>query len=573
MDQPERISYTNRDLLGLHDEVTEYIAEYIPAIEDASEMNNGRVYLTIMEALADNNNFATDQIHNETIISEARQRKNIIRRARALGYSPSPVSAASVDLTFSMLVGTAPVGGYAVPIYTRMQTTSSPTLEFLTTESGTIAEGATSVSIPAVQGILVSGESLATSSSGELNQEYTLSNAQTPHQFVEISVDSTLWTRVDTFASSDQDSNHYILQFDEDDFTTVIFGNGTFGKVPSGGSVITATYIYTNAEDGNVVPGSITRLLGTAASNIGVTNALRASGGAASESNDSIRQNAPAVKQSDERAVTPSDHVALAQAEGGVFRAFADDRNDGARTDVFLLPEGGGEASSFLISQVQTKLDAAKIDGSIIVVDTLKQTGVIISVNVVTKDNKTPKATVRQRVRQATLDNLDYRLLTKGRAFTRSDLSGVYEALSNRNLVDYVDFPILTRVPRVEKSNSSAPDFVGRIDVFDGVEYSEYLITATSTTEFSVSVDSAPQSTIGTVATEFTTDDGFVKFTLGETGDTLTVGNTWKFSTSRYSDNIVIGSNEVMFLERESDLEISVFFPGEYDIATKSAVA
>jgi hypothetical protein len=77
---------------------------------------------------------------------------------------------------------------------------------------------------------------------------------------------------------------------------------------------------------------------------------------------------------------------------------------------------------------------------------------------------------------------------------------------------------------------------------------------------------------LGTVATEYTTSGGEVTFTLGVTGDTLTAGDTWLFKTSDYVDNIVIDDNEVMRLESSADLNVSVFFPGEYDITTKSAV-
>jgi hypothetical protein len=533
-------------------------------------MNSGRVFLTIHEALTDNVNFSVDQNFLETQLTKARQRKNILRLAYMLDYEPTSVSAASVDLTVSMLTGVASSGGFAIPIYTIFRSITSPVVVFLAIESGSIAEGATSTSVQAVQGTRVTGEVLAASADGSTNQKYTLANAKTPHSLIEIYVDGKLWTKVQDFASSDDESEEYRLEYDEDDFTEVIFGDAENGSPPDTGSVVTANYIYTDAEDGNASKDTITKVTGTLASTVGVNNDEAASGGAASETNESIKRNAPASRRSFDRAVNKSDYEALATAIEGVFKAFSV-RGEGARNDIYLMPEGGGVASSFLISTVQTELDSKKVDGAIPVADTLQEAGILVSVNVVTFSDRISKASVKQKVITETNDNLVYTKLIRGRAFTQSDLSGIYEAIDNGELIDYVDFTVLTRVPRVVKSNSSAPDFVGRVKLTSSVGYDTYLVTAVSTTQFAVSKNGIPQASQGTVATEYTTSGSEVTFTLGESGDTLTIGDTWTFKTSEYVDNIVIDGNETMKLEQASDLVVSVFYPGEYDLRTKSA--
>lgn len=568
--QAKRLSYTKRDLLSLHGEVTKYWKNFVPIVTDASEMNSGRIYLTIHEALLDNANFSIDQNFLEMMLKTARQRKNILRLAYMLDYEPTSVSAASVDLTASMLAGTAPSGGFPIPIYTQFKSTDSPALDFFAVEATSIPEGGISVSVPAIQGVRVVGETLAASASGDPNQEYTLANAKTPHSLIEVYVDSKLWTKVQDFSESDDESEHYCLEFDEDDYTTVIFGDGEFGKIPDSGSTITSNYVKTDADEGNASAETITKVIGTTASTIGVTNDNRASGGAVSETNESIKRNAPSVRSSYARIVTKDDCAAVATAMEGVYKAFAV-HVEGARTDVYLMPEGGGIASSYLIDTVQTELDSKKMDGAIIVVDTLQEAGIVISVNVVTYSNNVSKASVKSKVIDETNDNLDYTKLTRGRAFTHSDLSGIYEAIEDGDLVDYMDYTMLTRVPRVVQSNASAPEFVGRVNVTSSAGYDTYLVTAISTSQFAVSKNGEPQSELGTVATEYTTDSSEVTFTLGESGDTLTIGDTWTFKTSKYVDNIVIDDNETMKLEKSSDLSVSVFYPGEYDLKTKSA--
>jgi hypothetical protein len=570
--QAKRISYTRRDLLSIHPDVTLYIKEFVTRITDASEMNTGRLFLTIIEALVDNANFSIDQIHLEGQLDKARQRKNILRLARLVGYQPSSVSAASVDLTFTLLSGVAPVGGVSIPIDTRVQTTVAPVVEFVTTAAATILEGTSTITVAASQGVVVSGEVLTSAASGDPNQRYTITNPRTPHSFIEVRVDGKLWTSDTDFADADEESEVYRLEFDEDDFTEVIFGDDEFGKTPSIGSSVIVDYIQTEAEDGNAPANTIQQVVGTLASTVGVDNDEGASGGAPSESNDSIRRQAPASFRSFLRAVTKDDYEAQSTEEAGVFKAFAI-ATEGARTDVFLLPEGGGVASSSLITQVQQKLNERKVEGAVAVVQSLQEAGISISVNVVAFSSKIAKATIKKKIVDETNTQLNYTKLTRGRAFTRSDLDGIYEAIDDGTLVDYVDFTILTRIPRIVKSNASAPDFVGRVQLTSLVDYDEYLVTAISTTQFSTSKNGAPQTVNGTVAVEFTTDLGEISFTLGESGDTFTVGDTWRFKTSRYVDNIVIDDEEVMTLERDSDLIVSVYFPGEYDVKTKTAVA
>lgn len=568
LQQPRRISYTRRDLLSYHDDVTRYLVEFVDRITDASEMNTGRLYLTIHEALIDNANFALDNIHLESQIRNARQRKNILEEAYALGYQPSPVSAASVDVEIFMLSGVAPSGGKTIPIYTRLSTTVSPVIEFLTSEQVVIAEGEPSAQVSAIQGYLVSSESLSASSNGEPNQRYELTNANTPHIYIEVRVDGVLWTEVDDWADSDEESQHYRLEFDEDDITTIIFGDDEFGKAPNTGSAITASYIVTDAEDGNVSPESISRLIGTLASDVGVINDESASGGAVSETNDSIRRNAPATRRAFQRAVTKDDYVAEAISQSGVYNAFAQ-HQEGTRTDVYIMPEGGGTASSLLIQQIQDHLDDVKVEGAVPVVHALEQASIKISVNAVLSNRNIQKSTAKQKIRQATLEALDFRELTRGRGFTISDLAGIYENIDD--LIDLVDFTVLTRVPRVEQSNSSAPEMKGRVTVGTTSSYDTWLVTAISATQFIVTKNGTPQSAQGTVATAYTSDNSEVSFTLGVSGDTLTIGDTWTWTTSEYVDNIVIDDNETMQLELDSDLVISVYYPREYDVATKSA--
>lgn len=569
--QPKRLSYTRRDLLSYHDDVSKYIKAYIPRITDTSEANAGRLTLTLTEALVDNANHAIDNVHLESQLKNAIQRKNILELARAIGYSPISVSNASVDLTYTLLSGVAPVGGYPIPIYTRSQTTNSPVVEFITSAPLVIPEGESSAVVSGIQGVRVTGDVLTAAASGDPDQTYKLRYSKTPHDLIEVYVNGTRWTLASDFYDTDDESEVFILVFDEDDYTSIIFGDGEFGKAPAAGSNIQVNYVVTLAELGNAEASTVNRVIGVLASTVSVINVEKASGGAASETNDSIKINAPAHRRTYDRAVTKPDYEAIATAVTGVYKAFASS-NEGARTDIYLLPNGGGVASAYLIGLVQAAVNDVKIEGSIPVVQSLQNGYISVSVNLITYDNRTSKSIIKQKAQQETLDNLHYTKLTRGRGFTISDLSRVYENLDDNTLIDYADFSVLTRVPRVIQSNLTAPSIVGRVKVNNTAGYDEYLITALSTTKYVISKNGIPESVQGTVATAYTTAGGEISFTLGITGDVLTVGDTWRFKTSKYVDNIVLDPNEIMALEKLSDLSISVYYPGEYNIKLKASV-
>lgn len=567
--QPKRLSYTRRDILSLDGDVDRYIKEFIPEIKDTSRANVGRLYLQLIEALVDNLNFSVDQAQIESLLEKARQRKNILRLSYLIGYAPKATSSASVDLTVSMLSGVAGPGGQSIPAFTVFQTTTTPVVEFFNPDAATILEGSTSVTVPAVQGVRVIDEILSSAADGSPNQVYTLGNARTPHEFLEVKVDGVVVSKKSDFADGNADEIIYKAEFDEDDFTNIIFGDGEFGKAPPAGSSITVTYVRSAGDDGNA--SVISRVIGTIASTVGVSNAESASGGAESETDASIKRNAPANRRAFERIVTLSDHESIADAITGVFSSFAK-HNEGTRTDVYIMPEGGGVASSTLLNTVQEQFDLKKLEGAIPVAQALNQASVLISMNAVTFSTDIEKNLVKRKIRNAITDALDFTKIKPGRGFTRSDVAGIIENLDNGTLIDYVDFTILSRVPRVVKSNVSAPDFVGRVTISPTAGYDTWLVTALTTTTFSVTKNGTPQTTNGTVATSYTTDNSEITFTLGIPSDTLTVGDTWKFDTSKYVDNIVISENESMRLELDTDLAVAVFFPDEYNLKTKSAV-
>jgi hypothetical protein len=124
---------------------------------------------------------------------------------------------------------------------------------------------------------------------------------------------------------------------------TIRFGDGTFGELPEGGSILTARYCVGGGDIGNVAADSITRIdagstLAMRAS--AVTNPFQATGGADQETDESVRRLAPQVFRATQfRAVRPEDYSAAAETLATVQRAGTAFRYTGSWLTAFTSVE------------------------------------------------------------------------------------------------------------------------------------------------------------------------------------------------------------------------------------------
>ncbi|MBL7189110.1 MAG: baseplate J/gp47 family protein [Phycisphaerae bacterium] len=156
-----------------------------------------------------------------------------------------------------------------------------------------------------------------------------------------------------TLAFSRKAEPDYMIETDENDVTTVIFGDGRYGEIPSPGANITANYRVGGGTIGNVGALQITtvsnapqlQLLGAQ-----VTNRQAASGGAQRESIDDAIRFAPTVFSSMQRSVTADDYVAQAKLFPGVSKARAEPTNWNT-IKLYIAPMGTGEPPSDILKR------------------------------------------------------------------------------------------------------------------------------------------------------------------------------------------------------------------------------
>ncbi|NVM28536.1 MAG: hypothetical protein HWN65_06810 [Candidatus Helarchaeota archaeon] len=96
--------------------------------------------------------------------------------------------------------------------------------------------------------VLGSGDKKKKSQSFKLVKEYSTSTTD-----LQIYVDNSLWTRVNSFSRSRSNDRHYIVRIDENGTATVQFGDGVKGaRLPTGTNNVVATYRTGAGTSGNV---------------------------------------------------------------------------------------------------------------------------------------------------------------------------------------------------------------------------------------------------------------------------------------------------------------------------------
>ncbi len=553
-----RFRYTAKDYDALTAELERFLPEFVPEISDSTRRNPGRLFLQAWVALFDVLGYQQDINFIESLWGMAQQERNLVLMAQGIPWAYPGPSPASVDLEFTSVGGPT----LNVPPYLACTTADNPPKKYLTVASGSVAAPGETVTVAAVEGERVIEEVLTESASGEVNQTYELENAYTPYQYIEVRVGTTLWERqAFTLFDSESDAEHYVVRPNPADLSKarIVFGDNEWGAAPPAGSRITVSYIRCNGSDGNTPANSITKITGPISASFNVNNPEAGAGGSYGPDADTIRMQAPWLGQTYQRAVNEEDFLAIAVNVPGVYDA-AIANIIGSIFNLYVMPEGGGVASQALLDLVKNTIQPLQVIGGVVNVETVEPIELRITARVFTRTNDLPRSVIRQKVIDEILANLVYTEIEIGKAFTVSELSRIILDIEDSSLIQSVNFPILTAVPRVVQSVESDPAMQGDIEVLAGAGYSEWTVTELTPTTFTVKRDGSTVDT-GTVGEQFTSPDNEIRFTLGTPTDTLTAGAVWSFRTSKYSGNIQIGSGEVPVISSLSNVEVEVYYP------------
>ncbi|MBV9956813.1 MAG: putative baseplate assembly protein [Acidobacteria bacterium] len=163
-------------------------------------------------------------------------------------------------------------------------------------------------------------------SEGLPDQVFTLRRAPVQPDSLELvveqaNVEPQTWERVQDFLSSGPEDQHYLLNATRGELT---FGDGQRGLIPPAGvEIIARQYLSGGGGAGNVGPGLITTPLTSLVGVDKVTNERPATGGRDEQDVETLKERAPRLLRSRDRAITAEDYAALAAEAGEVRKATA----------------------------------------------------------------------------------------------------------------------------------------------------------------------------------------------------------------------------------------------------------
>jgi hypothetical protein len=175
----------------------------------------------------------------------------------------------------------------------------------------------------------------------------TYTSAPTPsgiESTLEVRVNDVRWPEVEGLVWLGANERGYITKTDNEDKTSVIFGDGEHGaRLPTGAENITAVYRNGIGAAGNVVAEQISLLATKPLGVKSVINPLPASGGADRERRDQARRNAPLAVMALDRLVSVQDYADFARTFAGIGKASAKRLSDGRRQVVHVTIAGADD--------------------------------------------------------------------------------------------------------------------------------------------------------------------------------------------------------------------------------------
>ena len=306
------------------DDISDNLKNFLKGQDAFKDYNfEGSNLATLIDLLAYSSHisaFNTNLAASEMFLDSAQIRKNVVSRAKDLGFTPSSVSSATSVFDIE-LVGvrnadsTIPSSAaMTIPRGQRFSTVyNGTTYEFVCTASVTPTQNGTTFSYPSInvkQGVYVTDTFVYDST--EQNPKFVLSNLRADVITLGVKLISdgkpSNYTKADNVSSITTTAKVYFTQENEDGYTEFYFGDDTLGAKPFDGDIIQVTYLVTDVIHAN---GALNFALVdniNGFSDASIQNVTPAYGGAEKESIESIKFKASKSYASQNRLVTLDDY-------------------------------------------------------------------------------------------------------------------------------------------------------------------------------------------------------------------------------------------------------------------------
>ena len=308
------------------DNITSNLKNYLQGQETFKDYNfEGSTLAVLIDLLAYSSHIGAINLNiaaSELFLDSAQIRKNVVSRAKDLGFTPSSESASSAFINVSInnvknADGTYPTTTeMIIPKGSLFQTVfDGVAYNFVTSTSSTPTQNNLIYSyenVELVQGTYI--EDIFVFDSQIKNSKFVVSNARVDKTRTSVNVTSTgvtsayaLSTNVSTIKTT---SKVYYTQENEEGFVEIYFGDDTLGAGLKDGDTIAVEYIVVDTTHANGAKLFSMLNAVNGFSNTTITTVTTASGGSEKESIESIKFKANKFYTSQNRLVTLNDYKA-----------------------------------------------------------------------------------------------------------------------------------------------------------------------------------------------------------------------------------------------------------------------
>jgi len=316
------INITDLDFDQVSTSLKEYLKGQTTLKDYDFEGSNLSVLIDLLAYSAHTSAFNANMVASEMFLDTAQIRKNVVSRAKELGYTPSSRTASKA--TFDLTVTNPRVSGETPQSLTINRGHEFTTVfdgtsfTFISLENKTISPNGgtfTFDNLDVHQGSLTSD--IYRFDGQVSNQRFPMLNTNIDTSTISINITSnnivTSWKKAGDLTGIKSTSNVFYLQENDEGLFEVYFGDGIIGATPKDGDQIVISYLVTdtNHANGATVFSMATSINGNSV--VSFTNTISASGGKDIETTDQIKFSASKFYTSQNRLVTVQDYKAKLQ--------------------------------------------------------------------------------------------------------------------------------------------------------------------------------------------------------------------------------------------------------------------
>ena len=361
------------------DSIATNLKTYLQGQETLKDYNfEGSTLAVLVDLLAYSSHIGavnTNIAGSELFLDSAQMRKNVVSRAKDLGFIPASETCSSATIELAIKNVKNADGTY--PTVSQMQlgrgsmfstVYDGKTYNFVVPNTvNPTANGSTYsyASVPIVQGTYASDQFVFDNQTP--NPKFVLSNERVDRSRLQVSVNSggtaTTFTLSTNISNVKTTSAVYYAQENEEGFVEIYFGDGVLGKSLEDGDIITTTYIIVDEihADGAKNFTLVSSVNGF--SDTSITVSAQAAGGTEKESIESIKFKATKFYTSQNRLVTLNDYKAKVSEyypNADAVAVWGGEDNDPpqyGKVFIALKPKNSDYLSDTEKASVQTKLN------------------------------------------------------------------------------------------------------------------------------------------------------------------------------------------------------------------------